>query len=410
MHVGVYCSQISIKAGGGYTFQTEVLKALAVLAGESGHRFTLLVNSSAGFEEFTQAGKIDLSVLPAFASSKPRQDKRWQGEIKKRLNIENSAAKNRTRILPNHAEKLSTFIKAQGIQLLWFVGPTFEEVPDVPYIATVWDLQHRLQPFFPEVSSGGEWDFREEFFAKYLRRSAVVITGSNTGKAEVERFYQIPPGRIKTLPHPTPEFALNAPETDEINVFEKFGIPNSYVFYPAQFWAHKNHVNLLLALDILKKRSNLVVPAVFVGSDQGNAAYIREMIEKLGLSEQVKILGFVSHEELIALYRNAFALCYMTFFGPDNLPPLEAFALGCPVIASEVSGAREQLGDAALFVNPSNPEEISNAILSLYENSELRTRLTERGTVIIRKWTNNDFVRGVFDILDEFETIRRCWA
>ena len=84
MRVGVYCSQIRIKAGGGYTFQTEVLKSLAVLAGESRHQFTLLVNSSAGFEEFTQAGNIDLGILPAFNPSRPRQDKNWQKIILKK--------------------------------------------------------------------------------------------------------------------------------------------------------------------------------------------------------------------------------------------------------------------------------------------------------------------------------------
>ncbi len=52
----------------------------------------------------------------------------------------------------------------------------------------------------------------------------------------------------------------------------------------------------------------------------------------------------------------------MTFFGPENLPPLEAFALKCPVIASNVSGSEEQLGDAAILVNPVNPEEIAQAI------------------------------------------------
>ncbi|MCB0104079.1 MAG: glycosyltransferase family 4 protein [Anaerolineales bacterium] len=312
--------------------------------------------------------------------------------------------------MPNHTEELSAFIKTQDIHLLWFVGPTFEEVPDVSYIATVWDLQHRLQPFFPEVSSGGEWDFREEFFAKYLRRASFVITGSNTGKSEIEQFYQIPSERIKTLPHPTPGFALNASVSDAVDIFEKFSIPHDYLFYPAQFWAHKNHVNLLLALSALKNRNGLIVPVVFVGSDQGNLAHIRETIEQLGLSEQVKILGFVSHDELIALYRNAFALGYVTFFGPDNLPPLEAFALGCPVIASDVSGAREQLDDAALFVNPTNPEEIADAILSLYNDPKLRDDLIERGGVIALRWTNRDFVRGVFEIVDEFENIRRCWA
>ncbi|MFM6269445.1 MAG: glycosyltransferase, partial [Dolichospermum sp.] len=55
---------------------------------------------------------------------------------------------------------------------------------------------------------------------------------------------------------------------------------------------------------------------------------------------------------MTSLYINAFSLAFMSFFGPDNLPPLEAMALGCPVIASKVSGSEEQLGNNALLVNP----------------------------------------------------------
>jgi glycosyltransferase involved in cell wall biosynthesis len=112
---------------------------------------------------------------------------------------------------------------------------------------------------------------------------------------------------------------------------------------------------------------------------------------------------------MISLYQNAFALTYMTFFGPDNLPPLEAFALGCPVIASKVSGAEEQLGDAALLVDPKNPEQIADAIFKLYNSPDLRKILIDRGSKRAQKWTGHDYVRNIFSILDEFEAIRRCW-
>jgi glycosyltransferase involved in cell wall biosynthesis len=100
----------------------------------------------------------------------------------------------------------------------------------------------------------------------------------------------------------------------------------------------------------------------------------------------------------------------MTFFGPDNLPPLEAFAFGCPVIASNVSGASEQLGDAALLVDPRDPDGIAKSILSLYQDPKLRLTLIQRGRERSQRWTAQDFVRGIFKLLDEFEPFRRCWA
>jgi glycosyltransferase involved in cell wall biosynthesis len=99
----------------------------------------------------------------------------------------------------------------------------------------------------------------------------------------------------------------------------------------------------------------------------------------------------------------------VTFFGPGSIPPLEAFALGCPVIASNVSGAHEQLGDCAILVDPRSPDEIANAIKSLWDNPEFRQELISRGYG--RKvWTGLEFVRSVFEILDEFENVRNTWS
>jgi glycosyltransferase involved in cell wall biosynthesis len=138
--------------------------------------------------------------------------------------------------------------------------------------------------------------------------------------------------------------------------------------------------------------------------------YVRQTAENLGLSSQVHFLGFVPREDMIGLYRNALALTYVTFFGPENLPPLEAFALGCPVIASNVPGAQEQLGDAALLVDPKNEGDIAKGIKRLYEDSALRQKLIDRGLERAAKWNGEDWVKSVFTVLDEFQAIRRCWS
>ena len=87
----------------------------------------------------------------------------------------------------------------------------------------------------------------------------------------------------------------------------------------------------------------------------------------------------MSQNELIALYKDAFALIFLSFFGPDNLPPLEAFGLGCPVIASNVSGSQEQLSDYAILVDPHNENQVAHAIKTLYEKPEIRKDLIKRG-------------------------------
>jgi glycosyltransferase involved in cell wall biosynthesis len=111
----------------------------------------------------------------------------------------------------------------------------------------------------------------------------------------------------------------------------------------------------------------------------------------------------------MGLYRYALALVYPSYFGPENFPPLEAFAMGCPVIAADVEGARQQLGDAALLVPPDDWKLWGEAIARLYRDSHLRSRLVEAGRVRAASYTSRHYVADVLRFLDKFESIRRCW-
>jgi glycosyltransferase involved in cell wall biosynthesis len=190
----------------------------------------------------------------------------------------------------------------------------------------------------------------------------------------------------------------------------KYKIPEGYLFYPAQFWPHKNHIGILYAVNLLREKYGIKIPAVFVGSDTGNLRHIQEKVVELKLTSQIYLLGFVSLDDMASLYRKAFALIYPTYFGPENLPPLEAFALGCPVIASDVPGAKEQLGNAALLVDPKNPEAIAFAVKLLYNDPALKQTIVKRGAKRASNWTGKDFVKSIYQIIDELEPIRRCWS
>jgi glycosyltransferase involved in cell wall biosynthesis len=123
----------------------------------------------------------------------------------------------------------------------------------------------------------------------------------------------------------------------------------------------------------------------------------------------VHFLGFVERNVLVTLYRQALALTYVSWCGPENMPPLEAFALGCPVIATRIPGAEEQLGDAALFCEPGDPASISEAIANVQGDAELRARLVDAGRIRARRFSPADYVGGALKFLDEFSAVRRCW-
>jgi glycosyltransferase involved in cell wall biosynthesis len=396
VNVGVFLGDLTPDVGGGHTLQAEIFHSLVELAGGSKHTFVIFCNSrhTTEMNASMKSNSIKVSLYPS-----PTLAERAVSRVLLEFPVLRKFWKR-----PSWLERIA---HKAAVEFMWFVDSTTAHV-NLPCLRMVLDLQHRLQPWFPEVS--GSWDEREVYFKRFLQSASVIITGTKAGQEEIERFYQVPPERIKVLPHPTPGFALKAHLGDGKDVIDKYGIPKGYLFYPAQFWSHKNHVNLLLSVQRLRDEYKLTLPVVFVGSDKGNEKYVRQFAEKLGLSMQVHFLGFIPTEDLVSIYRNALALTYVTFFGPENLPPLEAFALGCPVIASKVDGAQEQLGEAALLVDPRSPEQIALAIKSLYDNLELRRTLVQRGFERAAKWTGVEFIRGVFSILDEFEPLRRCWG
>ena len=399
MKVGIFVGAMPPTAGGGFTISNDILEALVNLEGK--HTFVVFGNLPE--DQRSQLTAKQIQVVPLLRN--------LPITFKSRLMRVASIFAMNLPILRNGVKVKHWVQRAMsdlGIELMWFITPDFPEV-DIPFIFTIWDMQHRLQPWFPEVSRNGEWLRREEFYSTAIRRAYAVIAGTEAGKTEIANFYGIPPNRIKLIPHPSPTFALNASKDTSRDVLAKYHIPEGYLFYPAQFWPHKNHVGLLLALSLLRENYGLKLPVVFVGTDWGNLKYVRQTADNLGLSSQTHFLGFVPRDDMIGLYRNAFALTYVTFFGPENLPPLEAFALGCPVIASNVAGSHEQLGDAALLVDPKDEGQIANAVKRLYNDPILRDTLVTRGIARASKWTAEDYVRSVLALIDDFEPIRRCW-
>ncbi|BCS55961.1 glycosyltransferase family 1 protein [Geobacter sp. SVR] len=308
----------------------------------------------------------------------------------------------------NYQGGLNEAVLRHGVDILWFLSIFYEQV-DIPYIVPVWDLQHRLQPFFPEVSAGQEHNVREHIYSHVLPRATFILTGTETGKQEISFFYRVPPERIIVNPMPLPQYISDERIEQPSELLDSGLESGKFIFYPAQFWPHKNQIVLLKALKILIEQ-NLGFRLVLTGSDQGNLDYIKETISAMGLDQEVLLLGFVSDQALLWLYQNAAALTYASFFGPDNIPPLEAFSAGCPVIAANAAGIYEQLGDAAILVDPRDERAFATAVMELSDNTALRHSLIAKGRTLVKTRTADHYVQRVLALIDEFATIRRCWG
>jgi glycosyltransferase involved in cell wall biosynthesis len=293
------------------------------------------------------------------------------------------------------------------IDVLW--SPTGIDLPSpLPYIKTVLDVNHRIHPeYWPRETL----QQMEELLSS-IRAASFIITGTNEGKRQLAALYNVYESRVRVIPFPTPLM----PEAKDIPA-PKPGVESPYIFYPARFWRHKNHVVAVAALKILRDKWNIKINLVLSGKggpgeemDGPNLSYVMDYARTLGVIDQVKHVGEVPLAELSALYKHALALAFVSATGPDNLPPLEAMSMGCPAIVADVPGAREQYGDACLFFPPTDEKVLAEHIKFLLENPKDREALIAKGFARAKKWTVDDYGADLVSLFDEFALIARAWG
>ena len=139
----------------------------------------------------------------------------------------------------------------------------------------------------------------------------------------------------------------------------------------------------------------------------GNQQYVQTYAREQLPADRVIFAGFVSIPDLAALYRNAYATTFASVMGPDNLPPIEAMACGCPVVSAAYDGAHEQLKDGALFFSPLDAKDAAKTIGLVERN---RSWLVQRGREIAEERGADRYVANIIKALDSMARIRRLWG
>lgn len=388
MKIGIYTGRTSPTSGGAHTLIETIRND--ILSMKSGHEIVFLFEENSPTTGFFENGIKYINFfspnMMSFFSRAKRKLLKLVGKYKIESPLDNALIR-------------------ENVDILWILGPYNVKV-SIPYIFTVWDLGHRSQPHFPEVSTEGwTWNSREETYQSMLYRASYVITGNEAGKKEILENYPMNPDKIKIVPFPVPHFCYE--ELEIPNNIE--GIKKPFVFYPAQFWAHKNHIALVEAIEYLRISRRLEVNCYFVGSDQGNAGYIDQSISSRKLDGQIRNLGFVDTATLRYLYKNALAMTFVSLLGPNNLPPLEAAALGCPLIISDLPGHIEEMEGAALAVDATDFKKLGEAIYSVYADDDMRNDLIKRGIALSEKYRHYSYFQEMLVIFDSFSLLRKTW-
>ena len=268
-----------------------------------------------------------------------------------------------------------------GLDLLVCTVPTAAaRQMKVPYVMVIHDLMHKYDT--AERHPWKEKVFRDFVYRRGAQHSVLTVVSSESSKQDLHRFYGIPLEKIRVVPEVVPPYVwerrrLTAPEMDSI--LGRFELPERYVFYPAQFWRHKNHTSLVRALYRIRQEHGEEIPAVFVGAPKEAFGEVMALIQRLGLSRQITYLGYVSDEEIVALYKRAIALVMPSLFSVSSIPVAEALALGTCCVCANVAPLPEQVGDAGLLFDPADEKDIAEKVWRIWTDDDLRRDLLAKG-------------------------------
>lgn len=296
-----------------------------------------------------------------------------------------------------------------NINLIYFISPNLRSqgLSNISYIFTLWDLGHLEMPEFPEVSYDRRFELREFIYNRSLKKAINVIVDSEYSKQYTIKKYNLDQERVKVLRYLPNIRTIQSSQS--INIKQKYNLNNDYIFYPAQFWAHKNHIYILEAIKILRKEEGVDIDVVFSGSDKGNLKYILDKAKEFQIEDLIHYIGFAPNDEIPLLYRQSLALVMPTYLGPTNIPPLEAFAYETPVCYSDTPFFREQAGDAVFFMNLKDPSSLAQNILTIKNDKKITQYKVDQGKKILDSWNDQEFYNKLIKIFDDFKYLRSRW-
>jgi hypothetical protein len=303
--------------------------------------------------------------------------------------------------------KFEKFLKKKSIDLIFFTGPSQYSLylENTKFMITVPDVMHREFPELRELNDNSEFQRKEEILSKSLSRAIKIFTNAPIIKNKISKFYNIEEKKIIIINH-RPSMSVEnftQPDKEILNKIKlDYSLPTNYIFYPSMYLPHKNHKTIIDVLANLKINYKKTYQVVFCGNDLGYLKNIIKYSKQKDVYEQIKFLNFVEDSVLPYLYYESNLVLMTHISGPTMIPPWEAFKMHKPVIFPEIEGIQEVLGDAVIYANPFNVEIITDSLIKVYDDKNLRDALIEKGYQKYNEIKKNKEFKKVLTELDSF--------
>ncbi len=325
---------------------------------------------------------IYLPVEPT--SDMPKETSNWKYEVIKSKKIWTITALGKKLIKNN--DKLDVFFSPTHYVPFMFSIPTVISILDVSYI------------HFPKLFNNKDL-IKLKYWGKYsIGRSKKIITISESSKSDIIKTYQLNSETVEVV-YPGVKNDLNKSkkELSMDDLSKNFGVDEKYILFVGTLQPRKNIVRLIEAFS--KIDSNVLL--VIIGRKGWQFEEILDAPNKFEVKERVIFLENIVDEDLPAFYENAEFFILPSLYEGFGLPVLEAMKYDCPVITSNVSSLPEAGGNAALYVDPKDTDDISKNMQKLLDDKELRSELVKKGKEQIKKFSWQQSAKDTLKVLEE---------
>ena len=263
-----------------------------------------------------------------------------------------------------------------GFSIPAYIHPDLRPLANVLLVT---DFQHE---HYPQFFTAPEVEERRRLYGDSIRCADHVLAISEFTRESVLKYVPVDPAKVSVAHLAADDgFLPGSPARARTAVvLESLGLANvPYLLLPGHTWPHKNHKAAIRALRIMGERYGFRPWLVCSGSPRGGHDGLDSLAADLGVADRVRFLGYRPASEMPALYQGARALVFPSLFEGFGMPVLEAMWCGCPVVCSRVTSLPEVAGDAALFVEPDDPEALAEAVFRLEATPSLRETFVRRG-------------------------------
>ncbi len=273
---------------------------------------------------------------------------------------------------------------ASGCEILHCTSNTAPVHSSIPLVVTVHDIiyMEKLSLFRKGFSAYQKFGnlYRRWNVPMCIKRSQCVITVSEYEKQRIASFFHIDDKKLKAVYNGVGQHFKQITDLHLLNEIRmKYHLPERFFFFFGNTDPKKNTKGVLKALSLFNQTSKKKIPLVMLDYDKKELASLIQEIGDPDLTSLVKLTGYVPNAELPALYSLATIFLYPSLRESFGIPMLEAMACGVPVISSNTSSMPEVGGDAAYYIDPFQPEQITEAIKIILNDDSLRKDMVEKG-------------------------------